>query len=85
MKKKELEKLCSAVKAGEEKFVENLETHYTGRIIHCSTDRIHVDISGRRESWPMESCQETMGSTFKHREKTLDTHPWDVDRFNPYN
>lgn len=84
MTREEFDKLCAAVKSGQEKFVENLDSHYTGKIVACSTDRVEVDISGQRESWAIENCVETLGSKYGHKEKTLDTHPWDVDRFNPY-
>jgi hypothetical protein len=84
MRREEFDSLCRAIRSGEEKFVENLDTHYTGKIISCAARRLEVEIAGRRESWPMEACEETMGSRFGHKEKTLDTHPWDIDRFNPY-
>lgn len=84
MTTEEFKAICAAALAGEEKFVENLDTHYTGRIVSCSTDRLEVDIVGRRESWAMARCEETMGSRYGHKEKTLDAHPWDIDRFNPY-
>ncbi len=84
MERSEYERLCSAVQAGGEKFVENLETHDTGRIVACSSDRLEVECEGRKQSWAMSKCEETMGSKFGHKEKTLDTHPWDTDRFNPY-
>ncbi len=84
MKRDQFEGICRAVKSGEEKFLENLETRYTGRIVSCGEERFEVDVSGKRESWSMEQCMETMGSKYHHKEKTLDTHPWDTDRFNPY-
>lgn len=84
MNREEFISLCNAVRAGKEKNVENLETRYTGKIVACSADRFEVDVAGRRESWAMGKCEETMGSRYGHKEKTLDTHPWDIDRFNPY-
>ncbi|BCR06993.1 hypothetical protein DESUT3_40620 [Desulfuromonas versatilis] len=84
MKRSDFNRLCSAVLAGEEKFVENLETHETGKVLACRDERLEVLCEGARRSWAMANSEETMGSRYGHKEQTLDTHPWDTDRFNPY-
>ena len=84
MTEREFKILCNAVRGGEDRFVENRDSHYSGKIVACGADRFEVEISGRRESWPMGSCVETMGSRYGHKERSLDAHPWDTDRFNPY-
>jgi len=84
MNQREFSRICRALQMGEDKFLEHLETHYTGRVIACSGERFEVDVAGRRESWAREACEETMGSRYGHKERSLDAPPWSIDRFNPY-
>lgn len=58
MKQREFEALCQAVKAGEERYLEHLETHHAGKVVACGNDRVEIDIYGKRESWTAEECKE---------------------------
>lgn len=59
MKGKEFESLCRAVDGGEERFVENEELLYTGRVLACERERVVVEAFGRTFRWPKEICEET--------------------------
>lgn len=57
MRRNDYEKVCSAVDAGIDRFVENRESGEIGRIVACKRDRLQVDIYGRPEEWEKESCE----------------------------
>ena len=57
MRRNDYEKVCSAVDAGIDRFVENVETGEIGRIVACKRDRLQVDIYGRSENWEKENCE----------------------------
>jgi hypothetical protein len=76
--------LCRDFEAGRKKYVENPETREIGRVTACGEQDIEIEAGGKSASWPVANCVETTESRFHHKERTLDTRPWDVDRFNPY-
>jgi hypothetical protein len=57
MRRNDYEKVCSAVDAGIDRFVENMETGEIGRIVACKRDRLQVDIFGRSDEWEKEGCE----------------------------
>ena len=84
MNRDDFREFCQAVAAGRKKYVENTETGEIGRVTACGGQSIEVESGGSAGSWAREKCVETTASRFHHKERTLDTRPWDVDRFNPY-
>jgi hypothetical protein len=58
MEDKEFSEFCKALEAGGEKYVENLGSHETGKVIFCSGNRLEVDVNGNRETWASDSCKE---------------------------
>ena len=55
--------LCQALEAGAEKYVENIHTHETGKVLDCKEDWLEVEVRGKHKSWPSEICAETRTST----------------------
>jgi hypothetical protein len=45
------------VENGHEVYLENVVNHEKGRIVYCTTDRFHVDMNGRRDSWLPQVCE----------------------------
>ncbi|HKL48103.1 MAG TPA: hypothetical protein VJ882_00485 [Desulfuromonadales bacterium] len=58
MDSKEFEKICQSSRSGIQKFVENIETRQTGRVISCVEDKFNVESEGHRYTWPREQCRE---------------------------
>jgi hypothetical protein len=57
MRKTDFEKCCRNVENGHEVYLENVVNHEKGRIVYCTTDRFHVDMNGRRDSWLPQVCE----------------------------
>jgi hypothetical protein len=57
MRRNDYEKVCSAVDAGIDRFVENVETGEIGRIVACKRDRLQVDVYGRPDEWEIKGCE----------------------------
>ena len=51
MTRREYESLCSAIRSGAGRYVENAETYVTGRVLACRLDQLEVDVYGKREIW----------------------------------
>jgi len=58
MKREGYEKICAPVRGGEKRFVEHRERGEIGRIISCHADGFEIEVSGRREFWNKEACDE---------------------------
>jgi hypothetical protein len=58
MEEKEFQNFCQALESGEEKYVENLGSHETAKVIFCSGNRLEVEVGGKRETWSSEYCKE---------------------------
>lgn len=58
MTKAEIQNLRKAVESGEERFLENNETHHAGKLVACSEEKAEVDIYGKKETWPWDECKE---------------------------
>lgn len=58
MERNQIDSLRRAVEAGEERFVENNNTHHAGKLVSCDEKTVEVDIYGKRESWPWDECKE---------------------------
>lgn len=51
MTRREYDSLCAAIWSGVGRYVENAETHETGRVLACRLDQLEVDVYGKREMW----------------------------------
>jgi hypothetical protein len=67
MKRPKFQKLCQAVAAGENKYLENTENHQTGKLIACTGDAAEIDIFGKTETWSRRECQEFHLPVFNYR------------------
>jgi hypothetical protein len=66
MNRSAFEAICRAVTAGEEKYLENVENHHAGRAVACSGETVEIDIFGKRESWPLDRCEEVAKPHFDY-------------------
>lgn len=57
MRGKELDSLCREVGTGEEKFVQNLDSMYTGKVLSCRGDELVVEAFGHFAEWPAARCR----------------------------
>jgi succinyl-CoA synthetase beta subunit len=57
MEKSDFLKWCRAVDHGAEVYLENVVDHHKGRVLFCTSERFHVDIGGKRDSWLPQICE----------------------------
>ena len=57
MNKEEFTNLRQEVKAGENRFVQNLESLYSGKVVACGDIGMTVEVFGRRIDWNAEHCR----------------------------
>jgi hypothetical protein len=57
MRREQYESICRGAGAGEEKFVQNLDSLYSGRVVACGEDRLLVEAFGHRYAWDAERCR----------------------------
>ena len=67
MNRPKFRKICQAVAAGENKYLENTGNHQTGKLIDCTDEIAEVDIFGKTETWSREECQEFHLPVFNYR------------------
>lgn len=52
--------ICQAALHGNTRYVRNVRSRECGRIVHCSGDRLEVELKGRKEVWSCDECEETV-------------------------
>lgn len=57
MRSQEFNSLCRAVETGEERFVQDLDSMYTGKVVACGEDRLIVEAFGHRVEWSTGRCR----------------------------
>lgn len=63
MRREEFEGICRAAQSGEDRFVQNIDLLYTGKVVACGEDRVTVEAFGHRFEWEAERCQPTIGGS----------------------
>ncbi len=58
MNKEEFTRLCQEVESGENRFVQNLESLYVGKVVACGDSGLTVEVFGHRFDWNAEHCQQ---------------------------
>ncbi|MGK2904813.1 MAG: hypothetical protein ACSLFH_00475 [Desulfuromonadales bacterium] len=58
MNKDELTSLCQEVETGQNRFVQNLESLYAGKVVACGDNGLTVEVFGRRFDWNAEHCRQ---------------------------
>jgi hypothetical protein len=58
MERPEFFALCRGVNGGEARFVEDVSTHRTAKVLSCDGNRLMVEVEDHQESWPSEQCHE---------------------------
>jgi hypothetical protein len=58
MTRAEFNALCRGVTEGEERYVEDMTMHKTGKVLSCEGNRFQVELEGDRQTWPSETCRE---------------------------
>ena len=58
MKRAEFSAICRGVTDGEERYVEDITFHKTGKVLSCQGNRFQVEVKGSRQTWPSEACRE---------------------------
>lgn len=58
MKDLDFNKICQAVEAGEERYLENVVTRHAGKVLACHGEEVEIDIFGKHETWPCKECEE---------------------------
>lgn len=58
MDKVEFTGLCQEIKTGENRFVQNLESLYAGKVVACGGSELTVEVFGRRFDWNAEHCRQ---------------------------
>lgn len=56
MNKEEFTSLCNEVQVGEDRFVQNLDSLYSGKVVACGDSGLTVKVFGRRFDWNAEHC-----------------------------
>lgn len=59
MRKVEFEKCCQNIEKGSEIYMQNVVNHETGKVLFCTSNRFHVDMNGKRDSWLPQICEIT--------------------------
>ncbi len=57
MRDEELKRLCQEVEAGENRFVQNLQSLYAGKVVACSDAKLTIEAFGHRVVWTAEHCR----------------------------
>jgi hypothetical protein len=57
MRSQEFNSLCRAVETGEERFVQNLDSMYLGKVVACGEDHLIVEAFGHRVEWSDGHCR----------------------------
>ncbi len=79
MKQTDFEGMCELSEEGRLTWVENVKTNEAGRVISCSEEAIEVEVSGRRQSWNPDDCQEiTHGYKVNYDEVKKHPHEFDT-------
>lgn len=61
MRKTEFDKCCRNIEKGAEVYLQNVVNHETGRVLFCTSDKFHVDMNGKRDSWRPQLCEFSHG------------------------
>ena len=62
MRSEEFNRLCRDAGAGEERFVQNLDSLYAGKVVACGADELTVEVFGHRVEWSVEKCRPVEGT-----------------------
>lgn len=62
MKKSDFEKCCQHIEQGADVIIRNVVSREKGQVLFCTSDRFHVDIEGKRDSWLPQVCESERGS-----------------------
>lgn len=57
MRSQEFSSICQAVETGEERFVQNLDSMYTGKVVACGGEQLVVEAFGHRVEWRAGHCR----------------------------
>ncbi len=57
MRNEEFNSLCRKVAAGEERFVQNLDSMYAGKVVACGDGELTVEAFGHRAEWSAGHCR----------------------------
>ena len=57
MNREEFTSICREVETGEHKFVQNLESLYSGKVVACGDRGLTVEVFGHRVEWNVELCR----------------------------
>lgn len=61
MKREDFNRVCTVVRGGQERYVENLRFLYAGRVVACEGENLVVEAFGHSFRWPQELCREVSG------------------------
>lgn len=50
--------ICSVASEGKLKWIDNLETHQSGRVLSCASGKFEVESEGQQTEWKPENCEE---------------------------
>ncbi len=59
MKNQRFESICRAVQDGQERRIEHMVTHQSGKVIACTGMNFEVETDGRHQNWAMQNCEES--------------------------
>ncbi len=78
MNRTDYQGMCELFTDGHMIWVENQETHLTGRVVGCDAEQIEVEVGDHCEQWTYSSCAElTHGYKVNYAE--VKTHPHEYD------
>jgi hypothetical protein len=58
MEKERFRGICSVASEGKLKWVDNLKTHQSGRVLSCASGKFEIESEGHRRKWNPDECEE---------------------------